>query len=210
MFVDTFTTGLCYGTGEFIRGRAHTNTTWSSCGPPGPTYYDTVSAVVAWLAILAFAKCLAVWFADGGVRRGVLLCANFFYFVPHLDSRTSGENFSQAFVLLALAAVVFTDHADRIRLLVISGFLGDGEAEAEGPDAHGRVLDLLRLGLRHGDLGGVGGLRGQRLRLGDVGLPRDVLLRALVPEAGGDPGDLPGELGDEAEEAPDDPAVGGA
>ena len=47
MFVDTFTTGLYYGTGEFIRGRAHTNTTWSSGGSPGPTYYDTVSAVVA-------------------------------------------------------------------------------------------------------------------------------------------------------------------
>lgn len=46
MFVDTFTSGLCYGTGEFIRGRAHTNTNWTSCaGSPGPTYYDTVSAV---------------------------------------------------------------------------------------------------------------------------------------------------------------------
>jgi len=48
MFVDTFPGGLCYGTGEFIRGRAHTNTTWASCsGAPGPTYYDTVSAVTA-------------------------------------------------------------------------------------------------------------------------------------------------------------------
>ncbi len=48
MFVDTFPAALCYGTGEFIRGRAHTNTTWRSCpGAPGPTYFDTVSAVTA-------------------------------------------------------------------------------------------------------------------------------------------------------------------
>lgn len=48
MFVDTFPGTLCYGTGEFIRGRAHTNTTWRSCaGAPGPTYFDTVSAVTS-------------------------------------------------------------------------------------------------------------------------------------------------------------------
>lgn len=48
MFVDIFPATLCYGTGEFIRGRAHTNTTWRSCATsPGPTYFDTVSAVVA-------------------------------------------------------------------------------------------------------------------------------------------------------------------
>ena len=35
--------GLCYTTGEFIRGRAHSNQGWNSCGTP--TYYDTVSAV---------------------------------------------------------------------------------------------------------------------------------------------------------------------
>ncbi len=43
MFTNTFSGGLCYGTGEFIRGRAHSNQGWYSCG--SPTYYDTVSAV---------------------------------------------------------------------------------------------------------------------------------------------------------------------
>lgn len=43
MFTNTFPTGLCYSTGEFIRGRAHSNQGWYSCG--SPTYYDTVSAV---------------------------------------------------------------------------------------------------------------------------------------------------------------------
>src|SRR5665213_1520663 len=43
MFTDTFSGGLCYSTGEFIRGRAHSNQIWNSCG--SPTYYDTVSAV---------------------------------------------------------------------------------------------------------------------------------------------------------------------
>lgn len=43
MFTNTFPTGLCYSTGEFIRGRAHSNQGWYSCGTP--TYYDTVSAV---------------------------------------------------------------------------------------------------------------------------------------------------------------------
>ncbi len=42
MFTNTFPTGLCYSTGEFIRGRAHSNQGWYSCG--SPTYYDTVSA----------------------------------------------------------------------------------------------------------------------------------------------------------------------
>ena len=46
MFVDTFPAGLVYGTGEYIRGRAHSNTSWYSDGTaPGPIYYDTVSAV---------------------------------------------------------------------------------------------------------------------------------------------------------------------
>jgi hypothetical protein len=45
LFVNTFG-ALCFGTGEYIRGRAHSNTTWTSCaGAPGPDYYDTVSAV---------------------------------------------------------------------------------------------------------------------------------------------------------------------
>jgi hypothetical protein len=43
MFTNTFPTGLCYSTGEFIRGRAHSNQGWYSCN--SPTYYDTVSAV---------------------------------------------------------------------------------------------------------------------------------------------------------------------
>ncbi len=45
MFVDSFPSGVAYGTGEFIRGRAHSNTLWGSSGSPGPHYYDTVSAV---------------------------------------------------------------------------------------------------------------------------------------------------------------------
>lgn len=44
MFTNTFSGGLCYGNGEFIRGRAHSNQGWGSCGPPGPQYFDTVSA----------------------------------------------------------------------------------------------------------------------------------------------------------------------
>ena len=46
MFVDSFPSGIVYGTGEFIRGRAHSNTDWNSDpSSPGPDYYDTVSAV---------------------------------------------------------------------------------------------------------------------------------------------------------------------
>jgi hypothetical protein len=45
MFTNTWPGGLAYGTGEFIRGRAHSNAAWASTGSPGPTYFDTVSAV---------------------------------------------------------------------------------------------------------------------------------------------------------------------
>ena len=45
MFVNTFSSGLAYGDGEFIRGRAHSNQGWYSGGSVGPTYFDTVSAV---------------------------------------------------------------------------------------------------------------------------------------------------------------------
>ena len=45
MFVNTFSSGLAYGPGEFISGRAHSNQGWYSSGTPGPTYFDTVSAV---------------------------------------------------------------------------------------------------------------------------------------------------------------------
>ena len=44
MFTNTFPGGLAYGTGEFIRGRAHSNQGWGSSGSPGPQYFDTVSA----------------------------------------------------------------------------------------------------------------------------------------------------------------------
>lgn len=44
MFTNTWQSGLSYGTGEFIRGRAHSNGNWASSGSPGPTYFDTVSA----------------------------------------------------------------------------------------------------------------------------------------------------------------------
>jgi len=45
MFTNTFPNGLCYGTGEFIAGRAHSNQGWFSCGIP--VYKDTVSAVLS-------------------------------------------------------------------------------------------------------------------------------------------------------------------
>ncbi len=45
MFTDRWTAG-CYTTGEIVRGRAHSNQNWQSCGSsPGPVYTDTVSAV---------------------------------------------------------------------------------------------------------------------------------------------------------------------
>ena len=44
MFTNTFPSGLAYGPGEFIRGRAHSNQGWNSTGSPGPIYFDTVSA----------------------------------------------------------------------------------------------------------------------------------------------------------------------
>jgi hypothetical protein len=44
MFTNTFSGGLAYGPGEFIRGRSHSNQGWNSSGSPGPTYFDTVSA----------------------------------------------------------------------------------------------------------------------------------------------------------------------
>lgn len=45
MFTDRWTAG-CYTTGEIVRGRAHSNQSWQSCGSsPGPVYTDTVSAV---------------------------------------------------------------------------------------------------------------------------------------------------------------------
>lgn len=45
MFTNTWQSGLAYGNGEFIRGRAHSNGNWVSSGSPGPSYFDTVSAV---------------------------------------------------------------------------------------------------------------------------------------------------------------------
>ncbi|MCC6931262.1 MAG: hypothetical protein IT359_19895 [Gemmatimonadaceae bacterium] len=45
MFTDRWSPG-CYTTGEIVRGRAHSNADWQSCGSaPGPVYTDTVSAV---------------------------------------------------------------------------------------------------------------------------------------------------------------------
>jgi len=41
MFTDSFPSGLSYGSGEFIRGRAHSNTNWNAAS--GSTFYDTVS-----------------------------------------------------------------------------------------------------------------------------------------------------------------------
>jgi hypothetical protein len=44
MFTNTWPGGLSYGSGEFIKGRSHSNQGWGSSGTPPPTYYDTVSA----------------------------------------------------------------------------------------------------------------------------------------------------------------------
>jgi hypothetical protein len=44
MFTNQFSTGLCYGSGEFIRGLGFSNQGWYSCS--NPTYYDTISAVL--------------------------------------------------------------------------------------------------------------------------------------------------------------------
>lgn len=45
MFTDRWSVG-CYATGEIVRGRAHSNQDWQSCGSaPGAMYTDTVSAV---------------------------------------------------------------------------------------------------------------------------------------------------------------------
>jgi len=43
MFTNQFSSGLCYGAGEFIRGLGFSNQGWYSCN--NPTYYDTISAV---------------------------------------------------------------------------------------------------------------------------------------------------------------------
>lgn len=43
MFTNKWPSGLAYTTGEFIRGRAHSNQNWESRG--SPVYWDTVSAV---------------------------------------------------------------------------------------------------------------------------------------------------------------------
>jgi hypothetical protein len=45
MFTNQFSSGLYYGDGEFIRGRAHSNQRWQSTGTTGPRYFDTVTAV---------------------------------------------------------------------------------------------------------------------------------------------------------------------
>ena len=37
--------GVCYTTGEFFRGRGHSNEIWKSCGVP--IYFDTISAHIA-------------------------------------------------------------------------------------------------------------------------------------------------------------------
>ncbi len=43
MFTNTWQAGLCYSTGEFIRGIGWSNQQWESCGTP--TYFDTIGAV---------------------------------------------------------------------------------------------------------------------------------------------------------------------
>jgi hypothetical protein len=42
MFTNQFSSGLCYGPGEFIKGVGMSNQIWQSCN--NPTYYDTISA----------------------------------------------------------------------------------------------------------------------------------------------------------------------
>ena len=45
MFTNTWQSGLCYTTGEFIRGIGWSNQQWESCD--SPTYYDTIGAVTS-------------------------------------------------------------------------------------------------------------------------------------------------------------------
>jgi GPI mannosyltransferase 3 len=66
----------------------------------------TLSALLGWAGLCAMARCLPRFLEDGTTRRCTLLAVNFFYLVPLLDARTSGENFSQAFALFALALLV--------------------------------------------------------------------------------------------------------
>ncbi|HSU42433.1 MAG TPA: hypothetical protein VLJ38_22780, partial [Polyangiaceae bacterium] len=66
----------------------------------------TLSALVSFASLCAFGRCLRRFLPDGAVRRGTLLALNFFYLVPVLGVRTSSENFSQAFLLFGLAALV--------------------------------------------------------------------------------------------------------
>jgi Alg9-like mannosyltransferase family len=66
----------------------------------------TLSALLSWASLCAFGRSLPRFIRDGIVRRATLLALNFFYLVPTLGVRTSSENFSQAFLLFGLAALV--------------------------------------------------------------------------------------------------------
>lgn len=66
----------------------------------------TLSALVSWASLAAFSRCLPRFVEDGPVRRWTLLALHFFYLVPLLGVRTSSENFSHAFLLFGLAALI--------------------------------------------------------------------------------------------------------
>ncbi|HEY3498021.1 MAG TPA: hypothetical protein VGK73_25155, partial [Polyangiaceae bacterium] len=69
-------------------------------------FLRTLSALVSWASLYALGRCLPRFSTDGPARRWTLLALHFFYLVPTLGVRTSSENFSQAFVLFGLAALV--------------------------------------------------------------------------------------------------------
>jgi hypothetical protein len=66
----------------------------------------TLSALVSWSALYVFSRCLPRFLPDGAVRRWTLVSLHFFYLVPTLGVRTGSENFSQAFLLFGIGALI--------------------------------------------------------------------------------------------------------
>jgi len=66
----------------------------------------SLAALVSFAGLAAFSRSLATWLRDGAARRVTLLALHFFYWVPVLSARTSGENLGQAFFLLGFVTLV--------------------------------------------------------------------------------------------------------
>jgi hypothetical protein len=66
-----------------------------------------LSALFAWSGLWALCRCLVHFIPnDGWVRRATIASLAFFYLVPSLAARTSGENLSQAFLAWALLSFI--------------------------------------------------------------------------------------------------------